>query len=60
MKRGENMTIYEALTAAQNIVIENGKLRKSFSMKDELEDIDTIIELSMLKMKYCPTDAKKS
>lgn len=54
------MTIYEALTAAQNIVIENGKLRKSFSMKDELEDIDTIIELSMLKMKYCPTDAKKS
>lgn len=54
------MTVYEALTAAQNLVIEKGKMRESLSMKDELEDIDTIIELSMLKMKYCPTDAKKS
>lgn len=54
------MTVYEALTAAQNLVIEKGKARKSISVKDELEDIDTIIELTMLKMKYRPTDAKKS
>lgn len=54
------MTVYEALTAAQNLVIEKGKARKSFSVEDEIEDIDTITELTMLKMKYCPTDAKKS
>ena len=54
------MTVYEALTAAQNLVIENGKGRQSLSVKDELEDIDTIIELTMLKMKYRPSDAKKS
>lgn len=54
------MTVYEALTAAQNLVIEKGKTRKSISVEDEIEDIDTIIELTMLKMKYCPTDAKKS
>lgn len=54
------MTIYEALTAAQNLVIENGKTRKSLSMKDEMEDIDTIFQLEMLKMKYCRTDAKNS
>lgn len=54
------MTVYEALTAAQNLVIEKGKARKSVSVEDEIEDIDTIIELTMLKMKYSPTDAKKS
>ena len=54
------MTVYEALTAAQNLVIEHGKTRKSLSAEDEIEDIDTIVELTMLKMKYCPTDAKKS
>lgn len=54
------MTVYEALTAAQNLVIEKGKTRKSISVEDEIEDIDTIVELTMLKMKYCPTDAKKS
>lgn len=54
------MTVYEALTAAQNLVIEHGKTRTSLSMEDEIKDIDTIFELTMLKMKYCPTDAKKS
>lgn len=53
------MTVYEALTAAQNLVIEHGKTRTSLSVEDEIEDIDTIVELTMLKMKYCPTDAKK-
>lgn len=54
------MTVYEALTAAQNLVIEHGKTRTSLSVEDEIEDFDTIVELTMLKMKYCPTDAKKS
>ena len=54
------MTVYEALTAAQNLVIEKGKTRKSFSVEDEIEDIDTIIELTMLKAKYRPIDAKNT
>ena len=54
------MTIYEALTAAQNLVIENGKMRKSLSVEDEIEDIDTIIELTMLKSKYRPINAKNT
>ena len=54
------MTVYEALTAAQNLVIENGKMRKSLSVEDEIEDIDTIIELTMLKSKYRPTNAKNT
>ena len=54
------MTVYEALTAAQNLIIENGKARKALLIEEEVEDIETIIELTMLKMKYCPTDAKKS
>lgn len=53
------MTVYEALTTAQNLVIERGKRRKVISVEDEIEDIDTIIELTMLKSKYRPTKDRK-
>lgn len=49
------MTVYEALTAAQNLVIEHGKCRKVISV----EDIDTIIELTRLKSKYRPANDGK-
>ena len=53
------MTVYEALTAAQNLVIEQGKRRKTISVEDEIEDIDTIIELTMLKSKYKSANDRK-
>lgn len=53
------MTVYEALTAAQNLVIEHGKTRRPLSMKDEMEDIDTIFQLEMLKSKYKSANDRK-
>ena len=40
------MTVYEALTAAQNLVIEHGKTRTSLSVEDEEEEEATIALLA--------------
>lgn len=54
------MTVYEALTEAQHRIIWKGMKDKSRSLDKELEDLDTIAELTLLKMKYKPVNAKKS
>ena len=54
------MTIYEALTEAQYRIIREGMKDKSRTLDKELEDLDTIAELTLLKMKYKPVNAKKS
>lgn len=54
------MTVYEALTEAQHRIIRKGMKDKSRTLDKELEDLDTIAELTLLKMKYKPVNAKKS
>lgn len=54
------MTVYEALTEAQHRIIREGMKDKSRTLDKELEDLDTISELTLLKMKYKPVNAKKS
>lgn len=54
------MTVYEALTEAQHRIIREGMKDKSRTIDKELEDLDTIAELTLLKMKYKPVNAKKS
>lgn len=53
------MTVYEALTEAQHRIIREGMKDKSRTLDKELEDLDTIAELTLLKMKYKPVNAKK-
>lgn len=54
------MTVYEALTEAQHRIIREGMKDKSRTLDKELEGLDTIAELTLLKMKYKPVNAKKS
>ena len=54
------MTVYEALTEAQHRIFREGMKDKSRTIDKELEDLDTIAELTLLKMKYKPVNAKKS
>ena len=54
------MTVYEALTEAQHRIIRESMKDKSRTLDKELEDLDTIAELTLLKMKYKPVNAKKS
>lgn len=54
------MTVYEALTETQCRIIRDGMKDKSRSLDEELEDLDTIAELTLLKMKYRPINAKNT
>lgn len=54
------MTVYEALTETQRRIIYNGMKDKNRAVDKELEDLDTIAELTMLKMKYKPINAKNT
>lgn len=52
------MTVYEALTETQYRIIYDGMKEKNRTIDKELEDLDTIAELTSLKMKYRPSNAK--
>ena len=54
------MTIYEALSETQRRIICDGMKDRNKTIDKELEDIDTITELTLLKMKYKPTNAKNT
>lgn len=54
------MTVHEALTESQYRIIREGMRDKSRSLDKELEDLDTIAELTVLKMKYKPVNAKNT
>lgn len=54
------MTVYEALTEAQHRIIREGMMDKERTIDKELEDLDTIAELTLLKMKYNPINAKNT
>ena len=52
------MTVYEALTETQRRIINDGMKDKNRTIDRELKDLDTIAELTLLKMKYGPSNAK--
>ena len=54
------MTVYEALTETQYRIIYDGMKEKNRTIDKELEDLDTIAELTSLKMKYRPSNAKNN
>ncbi len=54
------MTVYEALTETQRRIIYDGMKDKNRTIGKELEDLDTIAELTLLKMKYKPVNAKNT
>lgn len=54
------MTIYEALTETQRRIICDGIKDKNRTIDKELEDLDTIAEITLLKTKYKPINAKNT
>lgn len=52
------MTICEALTETQRRIICDGMKDKNRTIDKELEDLDTIAEITLLKIKYKPINAK--
>ncbi len=54
------MTIYEALTEIQRRIICDGIKDKNRTIDKELEDLDTIAEITLLKIKYKPINAKNA
>lgn len=54
------MTVYEALTETQYRIIYDGMKEKNRTIDKELEDLDTIAELTVLKMKCKPINAKNT
>mgnify|MGYP004461934159 FL=1 len=54
------MTVYEALTETQRRIIHDGMKDKNRTIDKELEDLDTIAELTLLKIKYKPVNAKNT
>lgn len=54
------MTVYEALTETQYRIIYDSMKEKNRTIDKELEDLDTIAELTSLKMKYRPSNAKNT
>lgn len=54
------MTVYEALSETQRRIICDGMKDRNKTIDEELEDIDTIAELTLLKMKYTPANAKNT
>lgn len=54
------MTIYEALTETQRRIICDGIKDKNRTIDKELEDLDTIAEIALLKIKYKPINAKNT
>ena len=54
------MTIYEALTETQRRIICDGIKDKNRTIDKELEDLDTIAEITLLKIKYKPINAQNT
>ena len=54
------MTVYEALTETQRRIIHDSMKDKNRTIDKELEDLDTIAELTLLKIKYKPVNAKNT